>query len=118
MLFERIHKAGNGGPWERGLSERPHVTPHNLMGAIIGQTVALLSADPIHRAIADAYHGCLISVSPPIACIMLSTNCVSQIGRHVGLFKEIPELDLRDMASAEDLEKRWKQWARNEEMKR
>lgn len=65
MLFERTHKAGNGGPWERGLSERPHLTPTNITGSIVGQCFALLSADPAHRTIADAYHGCLLSVLSP-----------------------------------------------------
>ncbi|KIX06620.1 uncharacterized protein Z518_04596 [Rhinocladiella mackenziei CBS 650.93] len=101
MLFERVHKAGNGDSWERGLTERPHLTRDNIKGATIGQTFALLSGEPAHRAIADGHHGCLIS-----------------LGRHVKLFTEIPELDLSDMVSAEDLERVWKRWARYEEMKR
>lgn len=64
MLWERVIKAGNGGSWERGLSEQPYLTRDNIKGATIGQTFALLSGDPAHRAVAHAYHGSLISVLP------------------------------------------------------
>lgn len=69
MIFERTHKAGNRGPWEKGLAERPHLTRDNILASIVGQTFALISGDSAHRAIADGYHGCLLSVllpSPPI----------------------------------------------------
>ena len=49
---------------------------------------------------------------------MSQANDASQLGRHVKLFTKIPELDLNDMGSAEDLERVWKQWARHEEMRR
>lgn len=55
----------------------------------------------------------------PYVSMMSQANFASQLGRHVKLFtKKIPELDLTDMASAEKLERVWKQWARYEEMKR
>lgn len=64
VLFERVIKAGRGDSWETGLSERPYLTRDRIQRAIIGQTIALLSGDPTHRSVSDAYHGCLISVPP------------------------------------------------------
>jgi hypothetical protein len=61
-LFERVIKAGGEGPWERGLLQKPHLMRQNIKSATIGQTFAILSTDPAHRTIADAYHGTLISV--------------------------------------------------------
>ena len=78
-IFERVHKAGNLGPWERGLSERPHLTPGNITAAMIGQSFALLSGDSTHRSLADTYHGCLLSVTTQsILCFhdrRLTTPC-------------------------------------------
>lgn len=62
MLFERVLKVGNAASWERGLLEQPQLMRHNIKGAIVGQTFALLSGDPAHRTVADAYHGTMISV--------------------------------------------------------
>ncbi|EXJ55056.1 uncharacterized protein A1O5_12795 [Cladophialophora psammophila CBS 110553] len=100
-LFERIIKSGNGRSWEKRLSGEPHLMRETVKGAIIGQNFAILSSDPAHRTIADAYLGSLIS-----------------LGRHVKLFSEFPEVDVPDTISAEELLKAWKQWALYEEMKR
>lgn len=62
VLFERTIKAGNGGPWEKMLVERPDLIKDNLKGAVVGQVHALISRDIYKRAMADAYHGTLISV--------------------------------------------------------
>ena len=64
MLLELVIKIGNGGSWERALLEQPHLMRENIKAATIGQTCALLSGDPAHRTIADAYHGSIISVTP------------------------------------------------------
>lgn len=64
-LFERVIRTGGAVPWERRLFQQSHLMRDNIRGAAIGQTFALLSGDPSHRTIADAYHGTLISVSPP-----------------------------------------------------
>lgn len=63
MIFERAAKLGLSYPWERALSENPQFTMWNIKGSTISQTIAILSEDPAHRAIAAAYHGSLISVS-------------------------------------------------------
>jgi hypothetical protein len=62
MLFEGVNKVGNGGSWERELLAKPHLTRDVIKTSTIGQTFALLSADPAHRTMAAAYHGGLISV--------------------------------------------------------
>ncbi|KIW86609.1 uncharacterized protein Z519_12793 [Cladophialophora bantiana CBS 173.52] len=100
-LFERIIKSGNGRSWEKRLSGEPHLMRETIKGAIIGQNFAILSSDPAHRTIADAYLGSLIS-----------------LGRHVKLFAEFPEVDVPDTISPEELLKAWKQWVLHEEMKR
>ena len=41
-----------------------------------------------------------------------------QLGRHLGLFKALPDHNLSDLSSAQDVEKRWRDWAKDEEMKR
>lgn len=75
MIFERALKLGLSYPWERALSEEPHFTRDNLRGSTISQTIALLSAAPAHRAVAAAYHGCLILVTLRDRPIMSPTNC-------------------------------------------
>ena len=62
MLFERVIKIGNSRPWERGLTEKPHLTRDIIKQSILGQTFALLSTDPAHRSLAAAYFGSIISV--------------------------------------------------------
>ncbi|KIW34139.1 uncharacterized protein PV07_00935 [Cladophialophora immunda] len=101
MLFEGVNKVGNGGAWERELLEKPHLTRNVIKTSTIGQTFALLSADPAHRTIAAAYHGGLISIA-----------------RHARLFQQTTHFDLPDGLSAEQVENAWTRWAAHEEMKR
>ncbi|EXJ69322.1 uncharacterized protein A1O5_07358 [Cladophialophora psammophila CBS 110553] len=100
-LFERVIRTGAVVPWERRLLQHPHLMRDNIRGAAIGQTFALLSGDPAHRTIADAYHGTLISLA-----------------RSVSLFTETPEFGPNEMVLGDDLERVWKRWARCEEMRR
>jgi hypothetical protein len=65
MLFERVIRAGGNGSWEKQLFQHPHLARDNIKGATIGQTFALLSSEPAHLTIADAYHGTIISVPTP-----------------------------------------------------
>jgi hypothetical protein len=65
LLFERVNKTGLSLSWERNLLRKPNQTRNNIKAAAIGQTFALLSEDPVHRATAAAYHGSLISVLSP-----------------------------------------------------
>jgi len=67
LIFERACKLGLSYPWERALSEHPKFTAWNIKGSMISQTIALLSEDPSHKAIAAAYHGTVISVSLAIS---------------------------------------------------
>ncbi|KEF53621.1 uncharacterized protein A1O9_10596, partial [Exophiala aquamarina CBS 119918] len=101
LIFERACKLGLSYPWERALSEHPKFTPWNIKGATISQTIALMSGDPAHKAIAAAYHGSLISIA-----------------RHMKLFIEVPEVELPDHLSEESLDLLWKKWAGYEEMRR
>jgi hypothetical protein len=70
-LFDRVYKAGNSSPWEKGLSERPHLTRDNIKAAAIGQTFAMLSGDSTHHTIADSVHGSLISVIQTVLLLLL-----------------------------------------------
>lgn len=62
MLFERVNKIGMSNHWEKNLSLCPDQTHDNIKTATIGQSFALLSSEPAHRATATALHGSLISV--------------------------------------------------------
>lgn len=101
MLFERVNKAILAAPWERALTRRSDQTWNMLKASMIGQTYALLSGDPAHRATAAAYHGSLIALA-----------------RHHKLFSQASVPHLADDLSPEDLDKTWRQWAKNEELTR
>ncbi|KIX10085.1 uncharacterized protein Z518_01166 [Rhinocladiella mackenziei CBS 650.93] len=101
MLFERVNKAILGAPWERFLTRSSDNTWNSTKASIIGQTFALLSGDPAHRATAAAFHGSLISIA-----------------RHSNLFGETAPFRLADNLSPDELARTWKRWARKEELKR
>jgi hypothetical protein len=63
MLFERIYESSMANHWERRLLLHSDQTRNAIMIATIDQTFALLSGDPLHRALAAVHNGGLISVS-------------------------------------------------------
>ncbi|OAP61174.1 hypothetical protein AYL99_03375 [Fonsecaea erecta] len=101
MLFERVNKAILVAPWERNLPRTSDQTWNVVKASMIGQTYALLSGDPAHRATAAAYHGSLIALA-----------------RHHKLFNPAPSFHLPDDPSAEALDKAWRTWAKQEELRR
>ncbi|KIX96895.1 uncharacterized protein Z520_07615 [Fonsecaea multimorphosa CBS 102226] len=101
MLFERVNKAILVAPWERALPRTTDQTWNIVKASMIGQTYALLSGDPAHRATAAAYHGSLIALA-----------------RHHKLFNPAPPFHLPDDLSAEALDKAWRTWVRQEELRR
>ncbi|KIW34740.1 uncharacterized protein PV07_01498 [Cladophialophora immunda] len=101
MLFERVNKSGMTLPWERIVSRQPEMARSNLKVAAIGQIFALLSGEPAHRMIGNSFHGGMIASA-----------------RHLKLFDDTPPLELPDDLSPRDLDKAWRAWASEEEMKR
>ena len=101
MLFERVNKAILVAPWERVLPRNVDHTWNVTKASMIGQTYALLSEDPVHRTTAAAYHGSMIALA-----------------RHHKLFSPGPAFHLNDGLSAVQLDQAWRNWARQEELKR
>ncbi|OQV05817.1 Fungal specific transcription factor domain-containing protein [Cladophialophora immunda] len=101
MLFERVNKAILVAPWERALPRATDQTWNLVKASMIGQTYALLSGDPAHRATAAAYHGSLIALA-----------------RHHKLFTPAPPFHLPDDLSNEALDKAWRTWVTQEELRR
>jgi hypothetical protein len=101
MLFERVNKAVLVAPWEKVLPRADDFTWDVAKAAMIGQTYALTSADPSHRATAAAYHGSLIALA-----------------RHHKLLSPAPTFELQEDLTTEELHKAWRKWARREELRR
>ncbi|KAJ9603785.1 hypothetical protein H2200_011971 [Cladophialophora chaetospira] len=101
MIFERVNKAILVAPWERVLPRTTEHTWNITKAAMIGQTYALTSADPAHRATAAAYHGSMIALA-----------------RHHRLLSQMPEFVLDDDLTAEQLDTAWRKWVKQEELKR
>ncbi len=97
MLFERVNKAILVAPWERSLPRSNDHTWNVVKASMIGQTYALTSGDPAHRATAAAYHGSMIALA-----------------RHHKLLNPSPEFSLDDDLNSEQLNKAWRTWARQE----
>ncbi|PVH73612.1 hypothetical protein DL98DRAFT_606979, partial [Cadophora sp. DSE1049] len=72
-----------------------------IQAAIIGQTFAVLSGDAKHLAMFDSYHGSLISFA-----------------RREGMFETRPEMKSPEAASDEELDNAWREWARQEQLRR
>ncbi|KIV77479.1 hypothetical protein PV11_09269 [Exophiala sideris] len=101
MLFEICNKAVLAAPWERNHSQRPEKIRNMVKTAMIGQTFALLSGNPFHLTTAAAFLGSLITLA-----------------RHSKLFQDVAAVELGDDISAQELDVIWRQWARDEELKR
>lgn len=98
QIFERLHKAVLAN-WDRLISRGTDEKISLIQTAIIGQTFGLLSGEPKHLAIVDTFNGTLISWA-----------------RRLSTFKtkKMRGLDLN--LPAAELDKRWREWAKNEEL--
>ncbi|KIW12495.1 hypothetical protein PV08_09772 [Exophiala spinifera] len=98
QIFERLHKAVLAN-WDRLISRGTDEKISLIQTAIIGQTFGLLSGEPRHLSIVDTFNGTLISWA-----------------RRLSTFKtkKLKGLDL-SLGPAE-LEKQWREWAKNEEL--
>ena len=101
MLFERVNKTILVAPWERNLPRSTDHTWNTIKAAMIGQTYALTSGDPAHRATAAAFHGSMIALA-----------------RHHKLLSQTPHFKLDEDLNPGQLDKAWRIWARQEELKR
>ncbi|ETI23552.1 hypothetical protein G647_05354 [Cladophialophora carrionii CBS 160.54] len=101
MLFERVNKTILVAPWERVLPRSNDHTWNIAKAAMIGQTYALTSGDPAHRATAAAYHGSIISLA-----------------RHHKLLSPGPSFRLAGDLSTDQLDKAWRSWVKQEELRR
>jgi len=97
-IFEGLHKAVLVN-WDRLIAQGMDEKISLIQTAIIGQTFGLLSGEPKHLAIVDAFNGTLISWAR-----RLSTFKSKKL---TGLDLDVPP---------HDLEKRWREWAKNEEL--
>jgi hypothetical protein len=98
QIFERLHKAVLAN-WDRLISRGAIERISLIQTAIIGQTFGLLSGEPKHLAIVDAFNGALISWA-----------------RRLGTFKTKKMTGLNLHVSAVELENLWREWAQNEEL--
>ncbi|KAL5322251.1 hypothetical protein ACEPPN_010223 [Leptodophora sp. 'Broadleaf-Isolate-01'] len=72
-----------------------------VQAATIGQTFAMLSGNPKHLAIFDSYHGSMISFA-----------------RRENMFESRPEMKPPENVSDDELNKVWKDWIRQEQLRR
>ncbi|KAK4941598.1 hypothetical protein LTR10_018475 [Elasticomyces elasticus] len=98
QIFERLHKAVLAN-WDRLIARGKDEKISLIQTAIIGQTFGLLSGEPKHLAIVDAFNGTLISWAR-----RLSTFKTRKLR---GLILDLPP---------SELEKCWREWAQNEEL--
>ncbi|EXJ56848.1 hypothetical protein A1O7_07192 [Cladophialophora yegresii CBS 114405] len=98
QIYDRLHKAVLGN-WDRLIARGIDQKISLIQTAIIGQTFGLLSGEPRHLAIVDAFNGTLISWARRSATFKT---------------KKIVGLDLN--VSSAELDKKWREWARNEEL--
>ncbi|KAI1630221.1 early growth response protein [Exophiala viscosa] len=98
QIFERLHKAVLAN-WDRLIARGKDEKISLIQTAIIGQTFGLLSGEPKHLAIVDAFNGTLISWA-----------------RRLSTFKTRKLKGLSLDLLPTDLEKCWREWAKNEEL--
>ena len=101
MLFERVNKSILAAPWERALMRADDHTWDIVKASMIGQTYALTSEDPAHRATAAAYHGSLIALA-----------------RHHKILNPARAFKSPEDIGGEELEKAWRSWAKQESLRR
>jgi hypothetical protein len=98
QIYDRLHKAVLAN-WDRLIARGVDQKISLIQTAIIGQTFGLLSGEPRHLAIVDAFNGTLISWA-----------------RRSATFKTKKMLGLDLNLSPTELDKTWREWARNEEL--
>ncbi len=98
QIYDRLHKAVLAN-WDRLIARGIDQRISLIQTAIIGQTFGLLSGEPRHLAIVDAFNGTLISWA--------RRSATFKTKKMVGLDLNVPPAEL---------EKIWRDWARNEEL--
>ena len=98
QIFERLHKAVLAN-WDRLIARGIDQRVSLIQTAIIGQTFGLLSGEPRHLAIVDAFNGTLISWA--------RRSSTFRTKKMVGLDLDVP---------GSELETKWREWAKNEEL--
>lgn len=98
QIYDRLHKAVLAN-WDRLIARGIDQRISLIQTAVIGQTFGLLSGEPRHLAIVDAFNGTLISWA-----------------RRSATFKTKKMVGLDLNVSSEELEQKWRDWARNEEL--
>ena len=93
QLFERLHKAILAH-WEKLIRRGPEETFAMIQAALLGQTFGLLSGQPKHLAVVDAFHGTVISWA-----------------RRAKLF----QAQHSHLPDHQDLQNKWTSWVRTEE---
>ena len=102
MMIRRLFKVCMA-TWEKWLSGRRDTAVALAQGAIIGQTYNMLTGDRMAMALAQTFHGTVITWA-----------------RRVGAFDYPSIADIPDISglNAEDLDAAWRHWAKAEELKR
>ena len=100
QLFERLYKATLVN-WEKLVSRSPEEVVSIVQAALVSEVFGLLTGKPNHLTSVFAFHG------PPIA-----------LARRQGIFNARPFTDLDLPVDGPELDKKWRQWARNEELMR
>lgn len=98
QIFERLNKAVLA-TWERLIGREASEVVPMIQAALIGQTFGLLSGDPKHLAIVDSFHGTVIAWA-----------------RRRNIFSARHTPTVLQGLDAESLDKRWKDWAKTEEL--
>ncbi|KAK5108573.1 hypothetical protein LTR62_008149 [Meristemomyces frigidus] len=97
-IFEWLNKAILA-TWERLMARSTEEVIPMVQAALIGQTFGLLSGDPKHLATVEAFHGCVISWARRRNMFQIRHECQT-------------EMDL----PAIDLDAKWREWAKREEL--
>ena len=98
QIYDRLHKAVLAN-WDRQIARGVDQRISLVQTAIIGQTFGLLSGEPRHLGIVDAFNGTLISWARRWATFKTK--------KMLGLDLDVPPAEL---------DQKWREWARNEEL--
>ncbi|TKA66028.1 hypothetical protein B0A49_08116 [Cryomyces minteri] len=97
-IFERLNKAILAS-WESSVLKDPAEAVSTIQAALIGQTFGLLSGEPKHLAIVEAFHGTVIAWARRCNMFTRTNSCPDLSG-----------------LSGTELNSLWKTWARSEEI--
>ncbi|KAJ5751446.1 uncharacterized protein N7511_008411 [Penicillium nucicola] len=99
-MFDRLHKASLAS-WEKYVSRGPDTALMVIQAALLGHTYAILSGKPSNLLTMQSFHGTIIAWA-----------------RRCGMFEQSKNAATDLYVGSQDLESKWKSWAKREERSR